>query len=153
MAKTAEQFLNDLAQANLVPGEILESLRRQVAKAAKPVAPQTLAKLLIDKGHLTAKQGQQLLGAAPAAAVAPAKSAPAPLPPLPQQDMLAPLDDLSMMPLDDLLTPAPAPAAKPAAAPAKPAAPAKAAIAPPKPAAAVKPAPKPAAPAALDELE
>ena len=142
---TAEVFLSELARQNLVPGEIIESLQRQVAKAAKPVAPQTLAKLLIEKGHLTAAQSQRVLGTTPATPPAPAAakhSAPAGLQPL------GPADDLGLTPLDDLLAPlpdAPAPA-KPAAAPAKPAA--KPAAAPAKPAAAA-PA-KPAAP--LDDL-
>jgi outer membrane protein assembly factor BamB len=142
---TAEVFLSELARQNLVPGEIIESLRRQVAKAAKPVAPQTLAKLLVEKGHLTAAQGQRILGTSAAApALAAAKSAaPAGLEPL------APIDDLGLTPLDDLsLTPlpdAPVPA-KPAASPAKHAA--KPAAAPAKPATAA-PA-KPAAP--LDDL-
>jgi outer membrane protein assembly factor BamB len=137
---TAEVFLSELARQNLVPGEIIESLRRQVAKAAKPVAPQTLAKLLVEKGHLTAAQGQRILGAAPAPAPA---TKPAPIAGL---EPLAPLDDLGLTPLDDLsLTPlpdAPAPA-KPAAAPARPAA--KPAAAPAKPA--------PAAPAKLAPLD
>jgi len=139
---TAEEFLSDLARQNLVPAEIIESLRRQVAKSAKPVAPQTLAKLLVDKGHLTAVQSQRLLGAAPAPAAA-KKPAPAALEPL------GPADDLGLTPLDDLLTPLPpepaAAPAKPAAAPAKPAA---KAASPAKPAAA---APVKSA-AALDDL-
>ena len=136
---TAEVFLSELARQNLVPGEIIESLRRQVAKAAKPVAPQTLAKLLVDKGHLTAVQSQRILGTPAAATAAPAAAKPAAIAGL---EPLAPVDDLGLTPLDDLsLTPlpdSPAPV-KPAAAPAKPAAkpaaaPAKPAPAPPKPA-------------------
>jgi hypothetical protein len=157
---TAEEFLSDLARQNLVPGEIIESLRRQVAKSAKPVAPQTLVKLLVDKGHLTAIQGQKMLGttapnSAPPPLPAAKKPAPAALEPL------GPIDDLGLAPLDDLLTPLPpepAAPAKPATAPAKPAAkpaapsPAKS-VAPPKSPAASAPAAKAKAPAPVQELQ
>ena len=64
MAKTAQEFLDHLASNNLIPPEVLESLRRQVAKATKPVQPGTLARLLVDHGHLTETQGERLAGAA-----------------------------------------------------------------------------------------
>lgn len=60
MAKTAQAFLDHLASNDLVPPEVVESLRRQVAKATKPVSPAILARLLVDKGHLTEKQGERL---------------------------------------------------------------------------------------------
>jgi len=68
MAKTATDLLNELASKDLVPGEVVASLRAQVAKAAKPVPPQQITRLLVEKGHLTAAQAQKLLGTAPAAA-------------------------------------------------------------------------------------
>ncbi|MGI8978028.1 MAG: PQQ-binding-like beta-propeller repeat protein [Pirellulaceae bacterium] len=63
MAKTAQELLDNLANGGLVPPEALESLRRQVAKATKPVAPGTIARLLVDHGHLTEAQGERLVGA------------------------------------------------------------------------------------------
>ena len=64
MAKTAQEFLDHLASNDLIPPEVLDSLRRQVAKATKPVQPGTLARLLVDHGHLTETQGERLVGAA-----------------------------------------------------------------------------------------
>src|SRR6188768_671824 len=64
MAKTAQEFLDHLASNDLIPPEVLESLRRQVAKATKPVSSGTLARLLVDNGHLTETQGERLAGAA-----------------------------------------------------------------------------------------
>ena len=57
MAKSAEQFLNDLEKSGLVPGEIVQSLRRQVAKATTPVGAATIAKLLVDKGQTIGRSG------------------------------------------------------------------------------------------------
>jgi outer membrane protein assembly factor BamB len=62
MAMTAEELLNKLEQGDLVPPEIVASLRRQVAAAKDPIAPAAITKLLVDKGHLTANQSQRLLG-------------------------------------------------------------------------------------------
>ena len=62
MAKTAQEFLDHLANSGLIPPEVLENLRRQVAKATKPVQPGTLARLLVDHGHLTETQGERLAG-------------------------------------------------------------------------------------------
>src|SRR5687767_3160461 len=100
---TAEQFLQRLEQDRLVKADVLASLRGQVQKSAKPVAAATIAKLLVDKGVLTAAQSQTLLAATtPAAAV----SAPAKL--------VDPLDDLlGFAPLDDDPLPNPTPPAKP----------------------------------------
>ena len=64
MAKTAQEFLDHLASNDLTPPEVVESLRRQVAKATKPVSPGTLARLLVDNGHLTESQGERLAGTA-----------------------------------------------------------------------------------------
>jgi outer membrane protein assembly factor BamB len=62
MAKTAADFLSDLAERELVPERILSSLRRQVAAATRPVSAATVAKLLVEKGHLTTVQAERLLG-------------------------------------------------------------------------------------------
>src|SRR5690349_17971912 len=62
MAKTAQEFLDQLAAGGLVPAEVIENMRRQVAKSAKPVAAATVARLLVDRGHLTVAQGERLLG-------------------------------------------------------------------------------------------
>jgi outer membrane protein assembly factor BamB len=137
MAKTADEFLNDLATRDLAPAEIIDSLRRQVAKSPTPVAAASIAKLLTDKGHLTASQVQKLLGTSVPAAAA-AKPVTKPLAassaddggllPL-DLDALAPLGGNELMPLDDgglmPLEELTAPLQKPAAAtktqpPAKP---------------------------------
>ena len=62
MAKTATEFLHKLAQRELVPPKIVDSLRRQVADKTKPISPATIARLLVEKGHLTVLQAEGLLG-------------------------------------------------------------------------------------------
>jgi len=58
---SAEKFLNLLAQKDWVPKEVLQRLRRQVASSLKPITEQTLAKQLVQAGHLTSSQAQRLL--------------------------------------------------------------------------------------------
>jgi hypothetical protein len=117
MSKNATELLNELQKKGLVPDEIIASLRTQVAKSSKPVAPQTITKLLVEKGHLTPPQAQKLLGApataskAAVTATATKQAAKAPAAvaaaatqsitdDLTSADGLEPLDALS--PLDDL---------------------------------------------------
>src|SRR5687768_14007372 len=115
MAKTAEQFLNDLAQRDLVPAGVIASLRRQIAKADPPVTAEFLAKVLTDKGQLTSGQAQKIL-AEGAAAQKPAKVKPKPDDDLflPLDGGVAPLEDLPLTPLDKTPPLARKPAAKPA---------------------------------------
>jgi hypothetical protein len=122
MAKTAEQFLNDLAQRDLVSAGVIASLRRQIAKADPPVTAEFLAKVLTDKGQLTSGQAQKIL-AEGAAAQKPASARPKPdddfFLPLegtraPLDGGLAPLEDLTLTPLDKTPPLARKPAAKPA---------------------------------------
>ena len=75
---TAEAFLDVLEKKDLVPKTALAALRKQVAESKGRVSARQVAKLLIDKGVLTAGMAQRLLAApgsqAPkAAAAAPAK--------------------------------------------------------------------------------
>ncbi|MCS7303965.1 MAG: PQQ-binding-like beta-propeller repeat protein [Thermoguttaceae bacterium] len=58
---SAEKFLKLLEQKGLVPKEVLQRLRRQVASSTKPISPQTLAKQLVQAGHLTSSQAQRLV--------------------------------------------------------------------------------------------
>lgn len=154
MAKTANDILDEVAGSGLVAADVIENLRRQVAKATKPVLPAAIVKLLVERGHLTATQGEWLL-TSPAASA----SSVAPVAALEELTLLS--DDLGLA--ED--TPPPQPAAKPAP-PAKPAALPTAkslAAAPPaaKPGAASKsaiaktkpPAPKPKAPAPKQPVE
>jgi len=90
---TSQQLLDLIDQRRLVPSAVVAKLRSQLADPARRASPKALAKLLVDKGHLTASQAKQLLNeAAP-----PADSA----------------DDLGFALIDD--EPPPAPAAQPAA--------------------------------------
>ncbi|QDU28190.1 outer membrane biogenesis protein BamB [Anatilimnocola aggregata] len=156
---TSEVFLQKLEQGGLAPPEIVASLRRQVAAAKQPIVPATIAKLLVDKGHLTPNQAYRLLDAGGTASAAPKPAAPAPATKPAgasaiQKPAAAPvhsssaLDDLGLAPLDDLPEP-------PAKGPAKPAvnqavaAPAKPAGAKPAPAVVKAPADTPFA---LDDL-
>ncbi|HUE69465.1 MAG TPA: hypothetical protein VMP01_01140, partial [Pirellulaceae bacterium] len=108
MAKTAIEFLSELTQRELVPPNIVASLRRQVGDSIKPVSAAAIARLLVEKGHLTAVQAEKLLGAP----LAPAR------PPLPSAAETKPMEsDLGLAPLQEI----PAPTGTPAAAPKKPA--------------------------------
>ncbi len=57
----AEKFFNLLEQKEWVPKEVLQRLRRQAARAPTPISPQSLAKQLVQAGHLTSSQAQRLL--------------------------------------------------------------------------------------------
>ena len=165
MAKSAEQFLNDLSQRDLVPAGVIASLRRQIAKADPPVTAEFLAKVLTDKGQLTSGQAQKILAeGAPAPQPAKVKVRPDDDLPLPLDggsleplddiaplEALAPLEDLGLTPLDEApLPPRPPAASKPAApsAPTKPAT--KPSAKPAVKAAAAKAAPAQAAPMQVD---
>ncbi len=57
----AEKFLGLLEQKDLVPEEVLQELRQRVAASAKPISAESLAKHLVQAGHLTARQAQRFL--------------------------------------------------------------------------------------------
>ena len=116
MTKSAADFLNDLAERELVPDNIVASLHRQVTAATKPVSAASIARLLVEKGHLTAVQAERLLGSplhpavhgptsasatAPATASAPVPPRPQPIEPLPETKLLEP-DELGLAPLEDV---------------------------------------------------
>jgi outer membrane protein assembly factor BamB len=135
---TAQEFLDQLQERAWVPGEVIASLRKQVAASAKPVAPETLANLLINKQRLTTAQAKQLLAAKAQIPQPAAKAQPA-APQLSEEDLgllslfeeelgLAPLDDETAKPFG--ASPATKPAqtkVAPAAAPVAKASPAKSA--------------------------
>jgi len=58
---TATQFLDLLAERDLVAPEVLQSLRQQLARARHVIPPVAFANLLIDRGHLTFYQAMKLL--------------------------------------------------------------------------------------------
>ena len=58
---TAAELLDTLESRALLPGEVLTTLRQQVSRSAKIVTPESLAKLLVGKGLITAFQAEQLL--------------------------------------------------------------------------------------------
>jgi outer membrane protein assembly factor BamB len=61
---SGEQFVTLLEAKQLLPAKMIESLRGQLAGAKKPIAATAIAKLLVDKGHLTPFQAKQLLSEA-----------------------------------------------------------------------------------------
>lgn len=128
---TATELLDTLEARALLPNEMLANLRQQVSRSVKIVTPESVAKLLVGKGLITAFQAEQLLAVAKPPAIDPD-------------------DEMSLAPLDDergpksTSTAATAPAKSAIAAPAA-AKPVPAKAAPAKPATAEKAAP--AAPA------
>lgn len=138
---SAEELIDILEKRALLSPAVIGNLRKFVAKSLKIVTPDSLAKLLVERGLLTQVQAKQLFEPAPSKAGA--------------QD-----DDLSLAPLDDpnalkqaKLVQPPTSKARPAAAGKKPAAkssaaPIVAAASPAASAAKAASAPKPAKPAA-----
>jgi outer membrane protein assembly factor BamB len=57
----AVEFLDKLEQQGLLDMQLVAKLRQEVAGARKTVSAQKIAKLLIDKGHLTAFQAKKLM--------------------------------------------------------------------------------------------
>lgn len=103
---TAVEFLDKLEQQGLLDESLVSKLRHQVAGARKPVSAQKMAKLLIDKGHLTAFQAKKLIGES-AKSSSPKPAKPAPPPPTDGGLELLPDDDLDL----DLAEEQPAPPA------------------------------------------
>lgn len=58
---TAVEFLDKLEQQGLLDAKLVSKLRQQVSGARKTVSARKIAKLLIDKGHLTAFQAKKLM--------------------------------------------------------------------------------------------
>lgn len=100
MAKTAAELLDELARQELVAPHILNSLRQQVGHTAKPISAATIARLLVEKKHLTAVQAERLLGASLSAA-APVSAKTAPSAPSLTETKPMLLDELGLAPLDE----------------------------------------------------
>lgn len=58
----AEQFIDRLEKRGLLEGEVVAELRRQLAQMDSKVTPEAIAKLLVEKGHLTKFQATKLVG-------------------------------------------------------------------------------------------
>ncbi len=128
---TVDDVLIALEKSNLVPAALVARLRIEVSKAPPPHDPKLLIKFLVDKGHVTAAQGERLL-------LAPKSVKPPEAPP--PEPYINLDDDLGLAPLED--EPAPKKAAPtipvgPAAPPPPPPIPVA------KPAAPTPPRPKP----------
>lgn len=121
---TAEQFISQLESQGLLPEKLVKQLRRIVEDAATPPTPHDLARMLVEKGHLTAFQAKKLLPEEPAkhrpkaGGEQPIAKTVAPPPvkrPAPRDDGLVPLDDEPAAPKYDELLPLDDAPAKPAA--------------------------------------
>ena len=121
---SAEEFLAVLEQKDLLPAKILESLKGQVGKSARPIAADAVAKLLVEKGILTPAMARRLLSTVPKSpgrveqrprpAAGPKKTSldddlglapledPTRLAPLEESEGLVPLEDATgLVPLDE----------------------------------------------------
>ena len=58
---SVDQFLDKLEEQGLLETQVIKNLRKQVAQATSGVSPQTIAKLLIDKGQITPFQAKKIL--------------------------------------------------------------------------------------------
>lgn len=104
-----EDVLLALEKSNLVPPAFVARLRMEVTKSPPPHDPRQLIKFLVDKGHITAAQGERLL-LAPQKIVAP--------PPQAEEPYINLDDDLGLAPLVD--EPAPRKSLAPPPIPARP---------------------------------
>jgi curved DNA-binding protein CbpA len=98
----SERFLTAVEETYLVPDNVLQKLRRRVARSKKPLRAAAVAEHLIKKGHLTRELAQRLLAASSQEVAAPAQ------PPAKNRgDEPAPAaraeadEDLQLAPLDD----------------------------------------------------
>ncbi|MGI8982231.1 MAG: PQQ-binding-like beta-propeller repeat protein [Pirellulaceae bacterium] len=133
---SASKVLDQAERQGLLDAKVIDELRKQIAESKFVVTPEAVAKILVDKGQLTAFQARRLVASAmeePAAAVPaappPAAEKPAAKKPVQESDLY----------LADLTSPADVPF-PPATAPLPPVS------APPKPPAAKPPAARPPAP-------
>jgi hypothetical protein len=108
---TVEDVLFALEKSNLVPAALVARLRIEISKSPPPHDPRQLIKFLVDKGHVTAAQGERLL-------LAP-KSVKTPEPP-PKEPYINLDDDLGLAPLDEEPAPKKGAASVPAAPPPPP---------------------------------
>ena len=58
---STNEFINVLAQSNLLTDDLIARIRKRVSDSANEVNPRSIAKYLIDKGHLSLWQANQLL--------------------------------------------------------------------------------------------
>ena len=63
MSESAQKLLDLLHQRRMLPATLIESLRKQVAAAPRPLEAHHIAKLLQQKGKITAYQARELLAA------------------------------------------------------------------------------------------
>jgi outer membrane protein assembly factor BamB len=87
---SAERFLTILHEKDLVPAELIERLRRQLAQAEKAPGVEAVANELIKQGYLTPALAKRLLAAADTAEEPAAKE---PISPAEDELTLAPLED------------------------------------------------------------
>ncbi|MFO1066708.1 MAG: PQQ-binding-like beta-propeller repeat protein [Pirellulales bacterium] len=57
----AKQFIDQLETQGLLSPDIIEELRRQVADTKAKITPETLARILVDNGHLTKFQATKIV--------------------------------------------------------------------------------------------
>ena len=62
---SAERLIALIEKQRILPDRLLEKLRAKVAETGQPMSAATLAKFLVQKRHLTARQATELLGALP----------------------------------------------------------------------------------------
>lgn len=58
----AEQFMDRLEKRGMLDAEVVAELRRQLSQMDSKVTPEAIAKLLVEKGHLTKFQATKLVG-------------------------------------------------------------------------------------------
>lgn len=108
---SAKRFLEVLENSGLLESRVLAELRRNLAETKGKVTPESMAKYLVEKGHLTKFQATKLV-----AKVAPSEEEPADSQAAKAKQKSDDDDLLSLAPIDDETEPIPppkSPAAKP----------------------------------------
>ncbi len=93
---SAMQFIDQLEAQGLLSPDIIEELRRQVAESKSRITPSTLARLLVDNGHLTKFQATKLVSELNKDVPPPSSSRSAAVANKPVES-----DDLDLAPLED----------------------------------------------------
>ncbi len=99
----AEEFLDLLDKRDLLPAEVIAPLRKQVAQATEPIPAASLAKRLVDAGHLTPAIAKRLLASRAEEDISLAEPAPGEQikPQPPAVSLSDDLDAFELAPLDD----------------------------------------------------
>ena len=100
---SAEDFLQRVEQTGLVSEPLLAEMRKRISQSTRRIRPEMLAKLLVDRGELTAAQARKLVSDAnnPVPPPPPLSAPPEKHEPLSEFKLVSENDDLDFAPDED----------------------------------------------------